>query len=260
MPKPEFDRTPAFSSSTQPSSSLSSPSRLDLYLTHLTLRPSNNSPAELFQNFDSVLKKTGEDGFLEQAYLSPSSYLVEASQITNGTDFSTVSHGATGVSSEEASSNPESDSFTYVEMLLESLSILGRLVGALDTVIQRMPSEISSLVDATIDEVSERSEFMQQARSQPAVVGNANSSATPNALESRYVFVEKRQSNDLAFSLRLAALEASSKETDQETLRDLFWTLYSKLDAVLQGFRVTYEVANRIGRVSCRDRIATHMK
>lgn len=39
-------------------------------------------------------------------------------------------------------------------------------------------------------------------------------------------------------------------EKNVETLRDLFWTLYSKLDAVLQGFRVSYEVSMRITEVS----------
>ena len=52
-----------------------------------------------------------------------------------------------------------------------------------------------------------------------------------------------------ASTLRLAALEMSTKRMDQEVLRDLFWTLYSKLDAVAQGLRVVYEVSNRIGSV-----------
>lgn len=51
-------------------------------------------------------------------------------------------------------------------------------------------------------------------------------------------------------SLRLAALEPSTQQVDQEILRDFFWTLYSKVDAVSQGLRVIYEVANRIGSVS----------
>lgn len=38
-------------------------------------------------------------------------------------------------------------------------------------------------------------------------------------------------------------------EANVETLKDVFWTLYSKLDAVLQGFRVAYEVALRIAEV-----------
>jgi exocyst complex component 4 len=54
-----------------------------------------------------------------------------------------------------------------------------------------------------------------------------------------------------ASSLRLAALESSAKRVDHETLKDFFWTVYSKLDAVTQGLRVVYEVSNRIGSVSC---------
>lgn len=54
--------------------------------------------------------------------------------------------------------------------------------------------------------------------------------------------------------LRLAALELSTKRADQEIMRDFFWTLYSKLDAVAQGLRVVYEVSNRIGSVSSLQR------
>ena len=60
-----------------------------------------------------------------------------------------------------------------------------------------------------------------------------------------------------ARSLRLAALEMSTKRADQEIMKDFFWTLYSKLDAVAQGLRVIYEVSNRIGSVSYSDH-ATH--
>ena len=51
--------------------------------------------------------------------------------------------------------------------------------------------------------------------------------------------------------LRLTASETNALEMNVETLKDLFWTLYSKLDAVLQGFRVTYEVSLRIAEVCC---------
>lgn len=50
--------------------------------------------------------------------------------------------------------------------------------------------------------------------------------------------------------LRLTVTETTELEANVETLRDLFWTLFSKLDAVLQGFRVMYEVAGRIAEVS----------
>ena len=53
----------------------------------------------------------------------------------------------------------------------------------------------------------------------------------------------------VAALLRLTPSETSGLANSVETLRDLFWTLYSKLDAVLQGFRVAYEVAGRIAEV-----------
>lgn len=52
-----------------------------------------------------------------------------------------------------------------------------------------------------------------------------------------------------ASSLRLAALESTAKQVDHETLKDFFWTQYSKLDAISQGLRVVFEVSNRIGSV-----------
>lgn len=53
----------------------------------------------------------------------------------------------------------------------------------------------------------------------------------------------------VAALLRLSASETNTLASSVETLRDLFWTLYSKMDAVLQGFRVAYEVAARIAEV-----------
>ena len=55
--------------------------------------------------------------------------------------------------------------------------------------------------------------------------------------------------NNRSSVLRLTATETAAAEQSVETLKDLFWTLYSKLDAVLQGFRISYEVAMRIAEV-----------
>lgn len=49
--------------------------------------------------------------------------------------------------------------------------------------------------------------------------------------------------------MRLSAGESSALQRDGEIMRDLFWTLFSKLDAVLQGHRVVYEVAGKISSV-----------
>lgn len=251
VPSVEFDRIPHTSNLSAVSST--APTRLELYLTHLTLRPSNDSPAELFDDITELAARgpNSINPALTSSYISPSSYL----PVPDPSSGSMVpSGGSANAASEEANSNPESDSFTYIETLLEALAVLGRLVGGLDTVIQRIPTEISALVDATIEEVGERSEFLRQGQNGPTSSASPNGNSRPLSMDgsssSRYVFVERKQTDDLASSLRLTALEASAKPADQETLKDLFWTLFSKLDAVLQGFRVTYEVANRIGRVS----------
>lgn len=46
------------------------------------------------------------------------------------------------------------------------------------------------------------------------------------------------------------ALDIASSAQHAAILRDLFWTLYSKLAAVLEGHRVVYEVARWISSVS----------
>ena len=52
--------------------------------------------------------------------------------------------------------NPETDSFSYIESLVESLACLGKLNHAMDNIAQRIPVEVFSLVESTVDEVDER--------------------------------------------------------------------------------------------------------
>ncbi|KAK2461622.1 hypothetical protein APHAL10511_006085 [Amanita phalloides] len=146
--------------------------------------------------------------------------------------------------------NPEADSFAYMETLAESLAVLGKLGTALDAISQRLSGEIFALVETTLNEVEERAEFGRRAS---MFAGRFTSS------EQLYVLTNGEPLNELdhgtlhnrplvdSSCLRLAALELSAKQADHEILRDLFWTLYSKLDAVVQGYRVVSEVANRVG-------------
>jgi hypothetical protein len=72
-------------------------------------------------------------------------------------------------------------------------------------------------------------------------------------------------SNTAAYSLLLRSSMTSSSVSDEassaslvqlntEILMDFFWTLFSKLDAVLQGFRVLNDVVQRIvGRREFKD-------
>ena len=153
-----------------------------------------------------------------------------------------------------------------MEILLESLAVLGKLGSALDAVGQRLPQEIYGLVESTLDEVFERADYLKKGSvldggelrmgiediyvvssgPNPANIGLLSSTA--HTLLSA---AGKGQGPLLSpSSLRLAALEPSTKQIDHEILIDFFWTLYSKLDAVAQGLGVVSEVANRIGSVS----------
>ncbi|GJJ09872.1 hypothetical protein Clacol_004096 [Clathrus columnatus] len=133
--------------------------------------------------------------------------------------------------------NPESDSFSYLETLLESLAILGQLGNALDIVSQRLPLEIHTLFENTVEEVSERAELNKRTT---LLTPGPTGAGRPTS-----IFNGSQQIS--LSSLRFTSLESGVKPADQETLRDMFWTLYSKLDAVLQGLRAVFEVSNRIG-------------
>lgn len=230
MPSVEYDmevssvtglnRSPGFVEST-------CPPRLRYFLNDLVTRP--NEPP--FNLNDSLI----------ESHLHQRDSRMSLSSLT-----STRSNGI----ATNRQKNPEADSFTYIETLLESLAVLGKLGNGLDVVAQRLPTEIYSLVDATLDEVDERAEVGRRFSSY--------SIGTTIRASNVYVFAANENGGDNlllnnqldASLLRLAALEATDREVDHEILRDLFWTLYSKLDAVTQSLRVVYEVSNRIGSVS----------
>jgi len=225
------------------SSSPKSTSRLSRYLSSLALRP-NDPPHDI-----------SDTSFYSSAFAQDPSPPFAQSFSSN------INFTGPAISASQApqlDANPETDSFAYIEILLESLAVLGKLGSALDIVAQRLQSEIYALVESTLDEVEERMEESKR-------VSLFNATGLGRRSEGGYIFVAN-DSIGIALdgvvssipakgillrtsSLRLAALESSTKQVDQETLKDFFWTLYSKLDAVTQGLRVIYEVANRIGSV-----------
>jgi exocyst complex component 4 len=161
--------------------------------------------------------------------------------------------------SAQSQMNPEADSYSYIETVLESLAILGKLSSSLEMITQRLPMELYSLVEATIDEVNERTEFSKR------LPFTKNADVVAAKATAAYVYIDPSSPGTGAPNkvgglmtdtqspvtlLRLGALENSANNVDHAVLRDLFWTLYSKLDAVCQSLRVVYEVANRIGSVS----------
>lgn len=138
----------------------------------------------------------------------------------------------------------EFDTFGYMEMILEALAAMGRLGSALDTVVQRVPVEIHQLIDATTEEVAERAEQRSEEMA-------ATSAARPQSL----LLAEKHDLESMPLfqndTLRVVvSLDASGPPKHAVVLRDLFWTLYSKIAAVMEGHRTVYEVVKWIASVS----------
>ncbi|CAD6563864.1 MAG: hypothetical protein ASARMPREDX12_000114 [Alectoria sarmentosa] len=111
---------------------------------------------------------------------------------------------------DDASQNPETDSFHYIHMVTESLNKLGHLDVAVDRMEQRLPVELFAIVDRTNQEVDLRHP--------------AHKSGPLNPEKS---FLESNWEGITAGSV---------------VLNDLLWTLFSKFEAIAEGHRAFHEV------------------
>lgn len=212
-------------------------SKLQRYLNSLSLQPSSNpmldEPIDDLGTGTNSAPPIGESD--ADAYDGFGSFALPTLDANEGYNHK----------SQRSERNAEMDSFVYIESLLESLAVLGKLGVGLDTVGQRVAAEIFALVEGTVEEVEDRNDssksFANSGR--PTSSSLAPSSAGITSLSLSHASTQRSS------LLRLSATETNELESNVETLRDLFWTLFSKLDAVLQGFRVAYEVAGRISEV-----------
>ena len=110
---------------------------------------------------------------------------------------------------EDASKNPEADTFYYIHLILESLNKLGHLEDAIERIEQRMPVELYRVVEKTNNEID--------ARYPSHVRGQLNK--------------DKR-----------TTMSMRHNDGRSQVLSDFLWTLYSKFEAVAEGHRVVHEV------------------
>ncbi|KAI9476110.1 MAG: Sec8 exocyst complex component-specific domain-containing protein [Benjaminiella poitrasii] len=120
---------------------------------------------------------------------------------------------------EDLDKNPETDSYYYMEIIMESLSVLGDIPAALQTIQERLSVEIHALIDRTISEVEQRH---------------------INQWVQTYKKDKNSDENDIY------CLDKANSEAKNEILKDLLWTLYSNLESVLRGHRFVETCTRRI--------------
>ena len=121
-------------------------SKLQRYLNSLSLQPSSNPLLD--EPIDDLGTGTGS---------VPAPTDSEADSYDSFGSFSVPTMDASDRAKGGSGENPEIDSFVYIESLLESLAVLGKLGVGLDTVGQRVAAEVFALVESTVEEVEDRS-------------------------------------------------------------------------------------------------------
>ncbi len=111
---------------------------------------------------------------------------------------------------EDTAGNPEADNFYYIRLLLESFNKLGRLNVVVESIEQRMPTELFRLVDRTYTEIDQR--HRNTCGMQPG-----------------------RHKGGYSFG-------AQDDEGRQKIISDFLSTLYSKFEAIAEGHRVLHDV------------------
>jgi Xaa-Pro aminopeptidase len=112
---------------------------------------------------------------------------------------------------EDASRNPEADTFSYIQLLIESLNKMGHLDTAVDRIEQRLPVELFAVVDKTNAEVDARY-------------------PTPNRTYSSH-------DNQLKSNLPTRNIEERG-----HVLTEFLWALYAKFESIAEGHRVVHDV------------------
>lgn len=117
---------------------------------------------------------------------------------------------------DDASRNPEADSFHYIQVIIESLHRLGRLPEAIDSIEERLPVELFKVVERSNNEVQLRH---------------------PKALRS-----------DTQKSQTAAADDLSLDQMQSAVLKDLLDTLFAKFEAIAEAHRVFHDVVAGVSR------------
>lgn len=117
---------------------------------------------------------------------------------------------------DDASRNPEADTFHYIQVILEALNKMSRLDIAIESVIQRLPVELFRVVERSNTEVAQR---------HPSLVRGFASKGGAKTSRSY-----------------------ESDETRATLLNDLLWTLYARFEAIAESHRIVHDVVAGIAK------------
>jgi exocyst complex component 4 len=112
--------------------------------------------------------------------------------------------------------NPEADTFSYIQLILEALNRMNRLDIAIDTIEQRLPIELFKVVEKSNNEVAQR---------HPSIL--------------RAYGTRNRGKFDVGLD---------GDELRTALLNDLLWTLYARFEAIAESHRVVHDVISGILR------------
>jgi len=121
---------------------------------------------------------------------------------------------------EDATKNPEADTFYYIHMIVESLHRLGHLDEAISRIEQRMPVELYRVVEKT-----------------------------NNDIDAKYpIHIRGQLNRDKRTTMSLQVNDGRS-----QVLSDFLWTLYSKFEAIAESHLILHEV---VAGIVAREQLA----
>ena len=122
---------------------------------------------------------------------------------------------------EDASRNPEADTFYYIHMIIETLNKLGHLETAVSRIEQRLPVELFQVVEKTNHETDAR---------------------------------HPGETHDVANSQRKrSAMPMEGRFGRGAILSDFLWTVFAKFEAIAEGHRVVHDV---VAGIVAREKLA----
>ncbi|ORZ31982.1 Sec8 exocyst complex component-specific domain-domain-containing protein [Catenaria anguillulae PL171] len=138
-----------------------------------------------------------------------------------------------------AEENPEADSLGFITLCLEALTRLGMLAPGLAEIRQRMNKELFVMIEKCITEANEA--YVASQYAPPAAAASSPSGRGGGGLV--FAIADKHLLRDVR-----------AKEARFEALRKLVTTVFAKLDAVMEGHKLT---CNMVDAMSRRPNFAT---